>query len=97
MFADKQLLEVMSDMFAAGTETVATTVRWIILYMLEHPEAKDGMQAEMDQVVGRSRLPTWQDKDDLPYSIACIQVSYTISSVCHPAATISAYWFPLLS
>ncbi|XP_035685840.1 cytochrome P450 2J6-like [Branchiostoma floridae] len=33
-FTDKQLQEVLMDLFVAGTETTATTTRWALLYMM---------------------------------------------------------------
>ena len=38
-----------------------------ILAMVLHPEVQAKVQAEIDQVVGRSRLPTFADRPLLPY------------------------------
>merc|ERR1719369_1872665 len=34
----EDLLSVMQDMFMAGSETTATTIRWVIIHMALHPE-----------------------------------------------------------
>jgi cytochrome P450 len=52
----------MADIFAAGAETTSTTLRWFMLYMIEYPEVQKKIQDEIDAVVGRDRLPSWEDK-----------------------------------
>lgn len=37
------------------------------LGMLKNPEAQRRGQAEIDRVVGRDRLPSFEDKERLPY------------------------------
>lgn len=43
--------------------------------MLQHPEVFEKVQQEMDTVVGPNRLPTWSDRDSLPYLDAVISES----------------------
>jgi len=38
-----------------------------------YPEVQARAQAEMDQVVGRGRLPSWEDHDSLPYLEALVK------------------------
>ena len=38
-----------------------------------YPEVQARAQAEMDQVVGQSRLPSWDDHDSLPYLEALVK------------------------
>lgn len=38
-----------------------------VLAMTLYPEARKKAQAEIDAVVGDSRLPTFDDRDSLPY------------------------------
>ena len=40
--------------------------------MLQHPDVLEKVQQEMDTVVGSSRLPTWSDRESLPYLDAVI-------------------------
>ncbi|XP_066287492.1 cytochrome P450 2J4-like [Branchiostoma lanceolatum] len=40
-FADKELQEVLVDLFMAGTETTATATRWALLYMMVNPEIQE--------------------------------------------------------
>lgn len=41
-----------------------------ILLMMLNPESQRQAQAELDQVVGRDRLPDFSDKESLPYICA---------------------------
>ena len=40
--------------------------------MTRHPEALHKAQEEMDRAVGRDRLPTFADRDALPYIHAVV-------------------------
>lgn len=51
----------------AGSETTSTTLNNFILAMILHPDAVKQAQQELDKVVGKDRLPTWEDEKDLPY------------------------------
>jgi cytochrome P450 family 2 subfamily J len=37
-YAKQNLRNVFLDLFFAGSETMSTTLRWAILYMVIHPE-----------------------------------------------------------
>ena len=66
----------MRDLFIAGTETTSNTVLWGILHMMEYPEVQSRVQAELDHVVGRNRLPSFDDQKDLPYTNAVLLEVY---------------------
>lgn len=48
------------------------TFRIFVLTMLHHPDIAKKARAEIDYVVGRDRLPNFEDKDKLPYTRAVI-------------------------
>lgn len=46
---------------------------WFMLAMVLHPEAQKRAQNEIDSIVGRDRLPTFQDYEQLPYVRALVK------------------------
>ena len=58
---------LMLDVMGPGTETSSSILAWFILYMLLNQNVQDKIHAELDIVVGRDRLPRWQDAPNLPY------------------------------
>ena len=58
--------------YAAGADTSVSTMTTFVLAMTLHPEAQKRAQAELDAVLG-DRLPTFADKDDLPYVTAVMK------------------------
>lgn len=65
---DRQVQQIIGDLFTAGMETIKTTLQWAVVYMLHHPEVAKAVQEELDQVVGRNRLPNLEDMPFLPYT-----------------------------
>ncbi|CAI6093863.1 unnamed protein product [Clonostachys chloroleuca] len=53
--------------YAAGQDTTWSTLIVFILNMVLHPEIQDKAQHMLDEVVGRERLPTFNDREKLPY------------------------------
>nr|XP_018918263.1 PREDICTED: cytochrome P450 18a1 [Bemisia tabaci] len=65
---NRQMHQIIGDLFTAGMETVKTTLQWAVVFMLHHPEIAKQVQEELDQVVGRHRLPNLQDLPFLPFT-----------------------------
>jgi len=63
---------VSFDLFAAGAETTSNTLEFAMLYMILNPKVQERVQAEIDQVVGRSRPPSLLDKSQMPYTEATL-------------------------
>lgn len=51
------------------------------LEMILHPELQHKAQEELDRVVGRDRLPTFADRESLPYIEALIREVYRVYPV----------------
>ncbi|KAH9053923.1 cytochrome P450 [Lactarius vividus] len=54
-------------MLSAGGETVSASLQWWILAMLVYPNVQARAHAELDEVVGRARPPTFADIPFLHY------------------------------
>ncbi|ESK83390.1 cytochrome p450 [Moniliophthora roreri MCA 2997] len=60
-------------LYMAGYETTATTIEWLIVAMLAFPDVQRKAQAEIDTVVGQTRIPTLADMENLPYMRAVVK------------------------
>ncbi|XP_047486687.1 cytochrome P450 2L1-like [Penaeus chinensis] len=61
------LKNCMADLFTAGSETTASTIRWAIYYLAKYPEIQAKVHKEIDSVVDRDVLPSIQQRSSLPY------------------------------
>lgn len=71
-FSDLEMAFVAANLFIAGGDLPEITMRIFTLAMLHWPEAMKKAQAEIDAVVGRERLPDFEDKNALSYTRALI-------------------------
>ncbi|KAK3149271.1 hypothetical protein QOZ80_3AG0215170 [Eleusine coracana subsp. coracana] len=67
VYTDTVITALCANLFGAGTETTSTTTEWAMSLLLNHPEALRKAQAEIDAVVGTSRLLTVDDVPRLSY------------------------------
>ncbi|KAK0480062.1 cytochrome P450 [Armillaria novae-zelandiae] len=58
--------------FAGGADTTVSTVLSTMLAFLLYPEVQAKAQAELDAVVGHTRLPNFDDRAQLPYINAVV-------------------------
>ncbi|KAI9441797.1 cytochrome P450 [Lactarius indigo] len=59
--------DILGSLFLAGSDTTAAFVSSLFLALVLYPEVQKRAQAEIDSVVSRDRLPTYDDKRRLPY------------------------------
>ena len=62
--------------FAAGTETVKTTIEWALLIMAGHQDIQQRVQREIDEICGRQSLPSWAHRTAMPFTQAVINEIY---------------------
>lgn len=63
---DLQAIYVLGGLYSAAASTTATLASSWLLMMVLHPEWLEKLQAELDKVVGRDRLPRFDDLPSLP-------------------------------
>ncbi len=78
---EANLSATIENLFVAGTDTTATTLRWAVLYMAAFPEIQDRIHQELDSVTGKNRLPRLADKQELPFTCATLLEVQRIASV----------------
>ncbi|KAM9798172.1 LOW QUALITY PROTEIN: cytochrome P450 2K1-like [Neosynchiropus ocellatus] len=79
-FHTTNLLMTVLHLFAAGTETTATTVRWGLLLMAKYPAVQDRVQDELSRVVGRRQIQM-EDRMNLPYTDAVIHETQRFADI----------------
>ncbi|EXJ67794.1 uncharacterized protein A1O5_09140 [Cladophialophora psammophila CBS 110553] len=61
------------SMYAGGADTTVSSVACFVLAMTLYPEVQREAQAEIDAAIGTSRLPTFSDRESLPYVDALVK------------------------
>ncbi|XP_013865516.1 cytochrome P450 2K1 isoform X1 [Austrofundulus limnaeus] len=79
-FHEENLMYTVSNLFSAGTDTTATTLRWSLLLMAKYPHIQDQVQEELDRVVG-SRDIWAEDRKNLPFTDAVIHETQRLASI----------------
>jgi cytochrome P450 len=79
-----------------GADTTSETISWWTLAMIAYPDTQARAQAELDAVVGRSRLPTFADYPHLPYIRAMVKETLrwrTITPLSVPHRCTEDDWY----
>ncbi|XP_005390939.1 PREDICTED: cytochrome P450 1B1 [Chinchilla lanigera] len=92
----------ITDIFGASQDTLSTALLWLLILFTRYPDVQARVQAELDQVVGRDRLPCMSDQPNLPYVMAFLYETMRFSSfvpVTIPHATtdnafVLGYYIP---
>ncbi|XP_049575414.1 cytochrome P450 2U1 [Syngnathus scovelli] len=80
-FNEDYLFYIIADLFIAGTDTTTNSLLWILLYMVVHRHVQDKVQAEVDEVLGRYKVPSLTDRGHLPFTEATIMEVQRLTSV----------------
>lgn len=73
--------EAVAAMYFAGADTTVSSLMTFFLEMVRHPEIQRKAQFELERVVGTDRLPTFADRESLPYIEAVIREVYRMYPV----------------
>uniref|UniRef100_A0A3B1JT71 Cytochrome P450 2B4-like n=1 Tax=Astyanax mexicanus TaxID=7994 RepID=A0A3B1JT71_ASTMX len=71
-FNEENMIMSTSDLFLAGTDTTASTLKWGLIYMMDHPDVQERCHEEIVRVLGFDRSPCMDDRAKLPYTQATI-------------------------
>ncbi|TNN46534.1 Cytochrome P450 2J5 [Liparis tanakae] len=80
-FTETNLALCSADLFAAGSETTSTTLLWALVFLIKITDIQDKVQAEIDDVIGQTRLPTMEDRLNMPYTNAVIHETQRMGNI----------------
>ncbi|KAH9023345.1 cytochrome P450 [Lactarius pseudohatsudake] len=77
---DVEVAYALSAPFSAGVDTTLSTIQWCLggrgpptVAVVTYPDITTRIQEELDNMVGRDRLSTFDDERSLPYLVAFIK------------------------
>ncbi|XP_030592158.1 cytochrome P450 2K1-like [Archocentrus centrarchus] len=79
-YNEENLTFTVTNLFAAGTDTTAATLRWGLLLMAKYPHVQEQVHEELKQVVG-SRQVCVDDRKNLPYTDAVIHETQRLANI----------------
>ncbi|XP_029103965.1 cytochrome P450 2K1-like isoform X1 [Scleropages formosus] len=71
-FDERNMVVTIGNLFAAGTETTSTTLRWGLLFMMKYPHIQEKVHAEIEREIGKDRPPRSEDRKSMPYTDAVV-------------------------
>lgn len=77
VFTEDSLLLACLIFFFAGTSTVSGLNHWNLMNCAQHPDTvQSRIQKEIDDTTAGERRPKWEDRKNMPYTMACIAEIY---------------------
>ena len=93
---DLQAATTCMEILGAGSDTTASSLIFLVLACLAHPEVQQKAHEELDRVIGQHRFPTWADEPKLPYIRAIIKEQHRWRTIA-PMSKSSLSWKSLCS
>ncbi|PBK75449.1 cytochrome P450 [Armillaria solidipes] len=72
----KMIKKASAVMYATGADTILASVLTFFLAMLHAPQVQKVAQEELARVIGNDRLPTFSDRNSLPYINCIVKETY---------------------
>ncbi|XP_013421006.1 cytochrome P450 2D14-like [Lingula anatina] len=102
IFTDWNVFRIIVDLYTAGTDTTANTLRWSLVHMVNHPDVQKKVQQDIDQVIGQGRVAKMEDKASMSFTEATILEVFRMSTVAplggphatSEATTLAGYTIP---
>ncbi|XP_078011788.1 cytochrome P450 2K1-like [Phascolarctos cinereus] len=79
-FSNDNLVALVNNLFAAGTETTSSTLCWGILLMMKYPEIQKKVHNEITKVVAPAQ-PQTEHQTQMPYTDAVIHEIQRFSNI----------------
>ncbi|XP_041831592.1 cytochrome P450 2K1-like [Melanotaenia boesemani] len=79
-FHSTNLLVTIMNLFNAGTETTAATLRWGILFMAKYPKIQARVQEELNRLIGGRQVQV-EDRQRLPFTNAVIHETQRLANL----------------
>ncbi|XP_035234234.1 cytochrome P450 2U1-like [Stegodyphus dumicola] len=68
------------NIFFEGIESVSIAATGLLTELSKHLDVQRKVQKEVDNIIGRDRLPSWTDRQNLPYLDATMYELYRVAS-----------------
>lgn len=81
---EEDLAWVAGGLVEAGFETSAATLNSLVLHLAANQRVQQNAHEELMNVVGPSRLPTFEDLTNLPYIRACVKEMLRMNPILAP-------------
>ncbi|XP_076846215.1 cytochrome P450 2J5-like isoform X1 [Brachyhypopomus gauderio] len=72
MFYEENLVMTTLDLFLAGSDTTATTLRWGLIFMMDNPDVQERCHEEIVRELGHNHPASMDDRTRLPYTHATV-------------------------
>ncbi|CAL8275868.1 unnamed protein product [Arctogadus glacialis] len=80
LYHEMNLITVVGNLFAAGTDNTGASLRWALLFMAKYPQIQGQVQEELRRETG-SRQVRVEDRKKLPYTDGVIHETQRLASI----------------
>lgn len=79
-YNENNLIFSVTNLFGAGTDTTAATLKWGLLFMAKYPQIQDKVHEELNRVVGNRQVRI-NDRKHLPYTDAVVHETQRMANI----------------